>query len=102
MLSLPSSNRSFVRDIQDSAARFAVHGINVMAEETAGRTSEPNLCRTDQHLCKIEEERDAEDHDDDCNQTTGRTGQGDVAKARGRQRGNREIERVRIVMDTRV
>src|SRR6185312_985639 len=91
--------RAFVRNIQHGAARLAVHGINIMAEEATGRASEPHFCWADQYLCKTEKEGYAENHDYNGDQTTRRTRQGDVAEARCRQRGNREVQRIRIVVD---
>src|SRR4029078_7135704 len=68
----------------------------------ARRASEPHLGWTDQHLCKIQEEGYAENHDDDSDQTTRRAGEGNIAKARRGQCCNREVESICVVVDGRV
>ena len=62
-----------------------------MALQTAGRARKPHLAWGQQRASEIEEQGHAANHDDDRDQAADSAGQGDVAKARRRQRGNGEI-----------
>lgn len=64
---------AFVGNVQHCAARLAVHGIDVVAQQAAGGASEPYLGWTDQHLRKIQKQGHAEDHDNNRDQAARRT-----------------------------
>ena len=81
---------------------LAMDGIDIVHQEGAVGAFEANLVRPEDRLEQPQEKTDADDHDDHREEPTARPLQRDVAEARGRERRDREIERVDIARDLRV
>jgi hypothetical protein len=71
-----------------------MHRVDIMALQPTDRAWESDFGRRQQRLGRIQEQSDAEDHDDDRYQAARRARQGDIAETGRRQRSKRKIERV--------
>src|ERR1700750_733308 len=86
--------KSIIRYIQYLAAGLAVHGVGIVPQQCALRTSEAHLVGDQNRAREPEKQRHPEYHDDDGDQPAQRARQRYVAEPGGGQRGDGEIERV--------
>src|SRR3954453_14369460 len=80
VLSMGRLVRALVRNIQNRATCLAMYRVAIMALKTAGGAWDSHLGGSEQRLGETQEESHAEDHNDNCDQATKRSWQGDVAK----------------------
>ncbi len=81
---------------------FAVHGIRIVSAQATLRTIMVELRWAKHNLDQPDKEGDPEDHDEDREEPTRRSRKRDVSEPGRRQRGDREVEGIGVIGDSRV
>jgi hypothetical protein len=93
------SVHSLGADMQFVTAVLAMHGIDVMACETATRTLVFHFARSKNCLHETNEQCDTDDHDNDGKQSAFAADKNHIAEPGRRQRSHRKVKRVDVVVD---
>ena len=88
--------------MQLPTAVFAVYGIPIVPRQAAVGTFIVDFIRSKDRLCKPKKQRDTYYHDDDGEQPARLANENNVSESRRCERRNREIERIKIVIDRTV
>lgn len=91
--------RSFMRNLDDPSAMFAMDRIRIVSAQAAVGTFNVEPCRAKHQLNQADEEGDPEDHDGDRQESSRCPWERDVPEPRGRKGRDGEVEGIRVVHD---